>query len=171
MAKNKVIKSSTIIKSLDTPSRDCEWLEYLGEESLRLYPGKNDWRKRLCVTMLRWACNDDSLEIQQFCMHYGIPYITLKNYVDTYSDVKGVYDEVKLRLASRRRIGALKRIYDKDVVFKDLHTYDPEWVEINAYHARLKKEVEERSSGNLMVIMERLDDGGLKEVARHEKKN
>lgn len=152
---------------LSVPSKDCQWLDYLGEESFRLYPGKEEWRKRLAVTMFMWAELEDSFEINQFCIKYGIPYDTLTEYVAKYPDFKQCYINVKRRLATRRRIGAITRVLDREVVFRDIHVYDPSWKsEVDDYHDQRKIDPS-TTSQHTTVILERLEDGGLKEISRH----
>jgi hypothetical protein len=45
---------------------------------------------------------------------------------------------------------------DKDVVFKDLHKYDPEWDDINKYHSALKKE-EAAEATKFVIVMGKPD--------------
>jgi hypothetical protein len=60
----------------------------------------------------------------------------------------------------------LKKVYDKDVVFRDIHRYDPDWVAINKEHAQ-QKVAELPEHGNLSVTLvnarKRHKDDGLDE--------
>ena len=69
---------------------------------------------------------------------------TLYEWVAKYPDIKAAFEEAKLLLACRKRVGAMTKKFDKDAVYKDMHRYDPEWHEINQYHADMKKEDENK---------------------------
>jgi hypothetical protein len=125
---------------LETISKDCDYLDYLSHNSGRLFPEKDSWRQRLRYTMLKWSENPNSVELDQFCIEYQIPRSTLYFWRDKYPEIKQTYDDVKLILASRRRVGALQRKYDKDVVYRDLYKYDPEENLVDKRNAALKKD-------------------------------
>lgn len=136
--------------------KDCSYLEYLKEDAFRFFPGKQEWRSRVCASLYSFPEEKDEfkmpvVEVMQFCELYKIPYTTLLMWVNMYDDISHAYKYMKLRLASRRRIGALHRRYDKDVVFKDLHNYDPEWDAVNKYHAALK--TDQVATGPQFILM------------------
>jgi hypothetical protein len=101
--------------------------------------------------MLHWAANDsgekeeDVLEIMQFCKKYRIPYNTLNNLVRKYPDIADAFREMKLYIASRRRVGSMTKKYDRESCHRDLHRYDPEWKEVDKYHADMKTEDDKRA--------------------------
>lgn len=141
--------------------KDCSYLEYLKEESFRFFPGKQEWRKRVAASLYSFPEEKDEfkmhvVEVMQFCELYKIPYTTLLNWVSHYDDIRAAYTYMKLRLASRRRVGALHRRYDKDVVFRDLHLYDPEWDEVNKYHAALK--TDQQQNETKIVVIEKMPE-------------
>jgi hypothetical protein len=122
------------------------WQEFIKNDAFMMFPDKDDWRERVCYTMLQWAEKEDSLEIMDFALEFKIRRQTLYEWADRYPDFRKCFDYVKLIIGSRRRKGALTRKYDKDVVFKDIHRYDPEWLEINKYHSDMKKDEEKQST-------------------------
>jgi hypothetical protein len=77
-------------------------------------------------------------------MEFKIPYSTLKQWVEKYPDIKSAYNNVKLALACHRRVGAMNKKLDGAYAYKDMHVYDPEWLEINKYHSDMKKEEEKQ---------------------------
>lgn len=137
-------------------TKNGSYMDYLSDEAFRLFPGKEDWRKRLCASIYAFPEEKDEfglhvVEVLQFCDLYKIPYKTYCNWVNAYDDVRQAHETMKLKLGSRRRVGALHRRYDKDIVFKDLHKYDPEWDEVNKYHAALK--TDQPNSGPQFIVM------------------
>jgi hypothetical protein len=120
------------------------WCEFLNNDTFMLFPAKDDWRKRFMYTLLEWALKEDSLEITDFAIEMKMRRTTLYRWAEEYSDLKDVLDYARLIIGSRKRKGALTRKFDKDVVFKDMHKYDPEWLEINKYHSDMKKEEEKQ---------------------------
>ncbi|HWY34855.1 MAG TPA: hypothetical protein VNX68_09425 [Nitrosopumilaceae archaeon] len=148
-AASKTPQDSTRIEPL---GKDCTYLDYMSDNSGRLFPEKDNWRQRLIHTMFEWTDGKDSWEIEQFCKEYKIPRTTLYFWRDKYPDIRKAIDEVKLILASSRRIGALTKRLDKDVVFKDIHKYDSEWLEINQYNAKLKDQ--EQGNEKKVVVLE-----------------
>ena len=148
-SKGKTPQDNTRIEPL---GKDCSYLDYLSDNSGRLFPEKDNWRLRLRYTMLWWADENNSFEIEQFCKAYGIPRRTLYFWRDKYPDIRQTIEDVRINIASTRRVGALTKRLDKDVVFKDIHKYDPEWLEINQYHAKLKDQ--EQGNEKKVVILE-----------------
>lgn len=139
--------TSTELKIISKPST---WHEALQRESWLYFPDKQDWRERLINTMYEWAQLDDSLEITQFCIEWKIPRRTLYGWRDAHPDIKQAIDDIKIILGNRRRLGVIHKKFDKDMVLKDMHCYDPEWLEINKYHAELKRQ-EEVQKGIVVV--------------------
>lgn len=121
------------------------WIEFIQDSAFMMFPEKDAWRQRFIYTMMEWASKDDSIEITDFALEMKMHRSMFYRWVDKYPDIKRAYEHVKLMLASRRKKGALTRKFDKDVVFKDLHKYDPEWHEINKYHSDMKKEEEKQA--------------------------
>ncbi len=127
-------------KNLEVISKDSR-LQYISQEVLNLFPEKAQWRERLRYTMLIWCDNKDALEIDQFCIEYNIPRRTLYSWRDKYPDIKETIDDVKLIIASRRRVYAMTKKVDGAYAYRNLHQYDPEWHEVNKYHMDLKNNV------------------------------
>jgi hypothetical protein len=101
--------------------------------------------------MYEWIENEENIEVMQFCIEYKIPYMTLKDWTAKYPDIDKAYKDIKLMLASRRRVGATKRKYSESMILKDIHVYDPEWLAINRYNAELKNI--EAQQGNILIEM------------------
>jgi hypothetical protein len=133
-------------------SKSRTWENFIDKDVFLIYPGKNESRKRFMLAMLRWAEQEDSLEITDFAIEMRIRRQTIYEWAEKYQDLKETFEFVKLMLGSRKRKGALLRKYDKDVAFKDMHKYDPEWLEINQYHAKLKDQ--EQGNEKKVVILE-----------------
>lgn len=141
-ASKKTDKNSISIHPL---TNNRSWMETVQDNAFMLFPEKDDWRKRFIVTLLEWASKDDSLEITDFPIEMKMHRSLFYSWVARWPDIKEAFDQAKLMLASRRKKGALTRKFDKDVVFKDLHKYDPEWHEINKYHSDMKKEEDKQA--------------------------
>jgi len=125
-------------------SNSRSWLDFMDEDTLSAFPGKDEWRQRLIKTMYQWSENPSSLEILQFCMAYKIPYNTLRNWEQAYPDIGKAYKEVKLNIACHRRVGTMNKKLDGAYAYKDMHWYQPEWHEINKYHSDMKKDEEKQ---------------------------
>lgn len=159
MAKKTTPNSTSIANSL---SNNRSWHDYLSESAFQYYPEKDNWRKRLIYSLYEWIENKDNIEVMQFCMEYKIPYTTLKEWINKYPDVKNAYNDIKLMLASRRRIGVVRKDFDREAVFKDLHTLDPEWLAINRYHAELKNIEAATAQMQIVEIPSARDTGKVK---------
>lgn len=138
-------KSDNHSIALNPLTNNRTWMETVQDNAFMLFPEKDDWRKRFIVTLLEWASKDDSLEITDFPIEMKMHRSLFYAWQAKFPDIKEAADLAKLMLASRRKKGALTRKFDKDVVFKDLHKYDPEWHEINKYHSDMKKEEEKQA--------------------------
>lgn len=138
----KIPQNNTELEPLTNTST---WRDFLNNDSFMHFPEKHDWRKRFACTLLTWASKEDSLEITDFALEMKMRRSTINEWANKYSDIKDAFDLARLMIASRRKKGALTRKFDKDVVFKDLHRYDPEWLEINKYHSDMKKEEDKQA--------------------------
>lgn len=147
---------TTEIKTLSKPRT---WHEAMERQSWLYFPDKDEWRKRLINTMYEWAQSDDALEITQFCFEWKMRRQLLYEWRDKYPDIKEAMNEIKLYLGIRRRNGALLKRFDKDMALRDMHCYDPEWHEINKYHADLKR-LEGPAQGIVVVEIPAAPDTG-----------
>ena len=102
------------------------------------FPGQEDYRNQVIYTLLKWADEQEALDITTFCKLYKIPRRTFYQMYQDHTDFRELVDEAKLWIGARRREGALKRYYDKDVAFKDMYKYDPEFIEVDKYNQTLK---------------------------------
>lgn len=121
-------------------AKNHTYTDLIDNEAFIFFPEKDNWRKRLIFTLEKWVEKDSSVELQQFYEEYKIPRLTVNDWRNKYKEVGEAFDRAKLTIASRRRMGALTKKYDKDMVLRDIHRYDDEWLEINKYHADLKKQ-------------------------------
>lgn len=90
--------------------------------------------------MLDWVKKPDALTVVDFCSEHKIPRSTLYLWATKDEEFNSIFTNVKLELANKLYKGALKKELDREVAFKPLHTLDPEYLDINRYHASLKKE-------------------------------
>lgn len=127
---------------------------YRPEGNLMNNPQSEAWRAKLCDTIIHWAKLPDSLEILDFSFEYGFPRNLIRLWANKYEDVGSAYEFAKLMIGSRKRKGALVRAYDKDVVFRDMHNYDDEWMKVDAYHAQLKNYENASKEGNTFIFQE-----------------
>ena len=133
-------KPTNHTKDIQPLSNTRTWREFMENDAYMLFPGKDDWRKRFIYTLLEWSTKEDSVEITDFALEMKMRRQTIYEWASRYPDLKDALDFARLQIGSRRRKGALTRKFDKDVVFKDMHKYDPEWLEINRYHSEMKTE-------------------------------
>ena len=159
--KKKVIKKTNIstdsVKESKTSnsmllSENVSWADFMEGDAQRFFPGKDQWRRRLIHTLLTWADQEDSLELMQFCVKYKIPYRTFHNWLDRFPDLKEVFDQVKLMLGSRRRVGATHNKYNLTMILRDLHHYDPGEIDINAYNDKRKLGESEIAKTQVVII-------------------
>ena len=146
----KIIKHSNEFAPL---ANKLSWAETLSSgEAYMTFPENKDWRKRFILSLYNWAEEEEALELQQFYWKMKLSRQLIYLWRDAYPDIKTALDEVKLMLGSKKRIGAIKKIYDREAVYKDMHVYDPEYLAINKYHAELKNI--EGQQGNVYIEMQ-----------------
>lgn len=134
-------------------------------------PGKEEWRKRLIYSLREWMAKEDIQELNQFCEEYKLSYQTLYEWRNRYEDVNKAVSEAMFILGSRRRIGALKKDYDKDMVRWDIHIYDPSYKEIHAYHADLRNRENETKQNITVVIPPAVNSDRVPNMLKGEKSN
>lgn len=148
----KINKQSTA--KLQEIAKFPTWQEATEAIAFMNFPAKADWRKRLIYTMLKWAELPTSETIMDFCIDYKIDRTTLKEWADTYEDIGQAYIRFKQILGNKSYKGAKHKQFDKDVVFKNLHTYDDEFETVNRYWSDLKKTEQPDVSASTRIIVE-----------------
>ncbi len=148
--KKKTPHTSTDLKPLTKPD---SWVEWVKGEALMQFPGKKEWRERLVYTLLIWAHEETALELMEFCAQYKIARTTLYKWGQRYPDIKRGLDLAKNIIGGRRRVGAIKKVYDKEAAYRDMHLYDSDWGPlVNEYWQRLKtSEPEKNQTINLIL--------------------
>lgn len=141
----KKAKKSKPIIEMHPLTNNRTWLECMQDNAFMMFPEKDGWRNRFIYTLLEWASKEDSLDITDFPLEMKMHRSMFYRWIEKWPDIKQAHETAKLMLATRRRKGALTRKFDKDVVFKDLHKYDSEWLEINKYHSDMKKDEDKQA--------------------------
>lgn len=150
MATRKTTQSS--IDPHELTKSTSIWDVVNSDTTLLYNPSKEEWRKKLCYTILKWANQDTSTNIKSFCAEWNIPYYLIQEWLQKYPDLKRVWNEAKLRIGIRRQDRAEVKQMDASLVRLSLHTYDQEWLDINQYHADLKnQEGESQAAVNIYL--------------------
>ncbi len=158
----KITKRNTDVNEI---SNGRTWMDFLDKETLQLYPGRDDWRKRLIYTMLKWAENKKSIEVLQFCMKYKIPRQTLYDWTKQYPDIGEAYQNMKLLISCNRKVRSMEKELDKDSAYRDMHVLDPEWHDVNKYHSELKKD-EGSTASTFNIHLHKPDVDNAEELKR-----
>lgn len=127
-----------------------EYLNDFPSEAFMAHPSKSEWRERLIYTLCHWLYTTDGMEIEEFLFEYKIPRGTFYMWRDQYGDIKKALDEVKVFLASRRRVGVMKKRLDCFSAYRNMHDYDPEWRKVDEYHNKLKIDVQKESKPEMI---------------------
>jgi len=143
--KKETRETSNRSRDIEPLTNKRSWSDFINNDAYMEFPEKLDWRNRFIYTLLEWASQEDSLEITDFALEMKMRRMTIYDWSNKYPEIKDALDQARLMIASRRKKGALTKKFDKDVVFKDLHKYDPEWLEINKYHSEMKTEESKQS--------------------------
>ena len=151
---NKVKKTNNS-NSIEPLSNSDAWLDYMADESFRLFPEKDNWRKRFCYTLLLWSLKPDSMEIIDFCDEIKISYDSFSKLTRRYDDIGQFFRDAKLRIAGRKRKGAAKNELNVSV-FRDMHRYDPEWIPLMKELEDIKKD--NSGSGDKIIIIEKFPE-------------
>lgn len=165
-------------KSSKTNTKTPEWTKFdtlqkaYEAEAIMNYPSKDEWRKRLMFIMEKWADEDDALDMTMLIQRLKMPRKSFYRMLEEHEDVKAIYDEIKLYVGCRKRIGSLKKNFDRESAYKDMHKLDPEYVEINKYWADLKNE-EAKNTGTIFIEVPKTkelpdDDRGREEKTTRE---
>lgn len=138
-------KNTNPTKDIQLLTTSGTWCEYLNGDAFMLFPSKDDWRKRFMYTLLNWASKEDSLEITDFAMEMKMHRRTLYKWAEQYADLQDALEIARLMIGSRRRKGAMIKKLDGAYAYKDMHKYDPEWLEINKYHSEMRKDEDKQA--------------------------
>jgi hypothetical protein len=159
-------KNTNRITKRKTHPKDVDYVGYLRPEgALRNNPTSKAWRETLAEKILEFGMKDDTLEIMEFCFQNRILWKTLSDWRKKYPELQDAWDEAKLMIAARRRKGTIKKEYSGEYAYRDLHLYDPEWKEVNKYHAALKNQ--DFNLGNvLQYFAQKPEVTGKEELAK-----
>lgn len=160
MTKKKINKQTNIFPR--EINKDCQWLELLPEAARQLYPGKDEWEKRLAWTLLEWADEERAYELEQFFWKYRMQRRNFNAQVERSAFLSNTVETVKIQLASRKRIGALEGKLTPAMAMRDQHMLDPEQDKINKYHALLKNIEEKTEQGIRVVYIEKTTEEDCK---------
>jgi hypothetical protein len=120
-------------------SKKEDWTEYFHETALINYPGRDEWRKRLCFTLLYEGSLGEMVVQKEFCWKYKISMRSIERWIRDYPDIADAWQDFKESLAAHRYIGCIKRKYDSYSAFRDIHLLDGKEDAVNRYHLELKK--------------------------------
>jgi len=154
----KKVKSSnpsTIPEGISKPSH--LW-ETIGNDALRFFPEKDAWRKRLILSLLTFFKNPEVLVWEEFCQEFDIPRRTLDGWCSRYEDLAETKRHVMIMIAARRRKGVMNFNLQQYASFRDMHVYDPEWKDVEKFHADLKNSEESGKSGIVYVHAHQLPE-------------
>jgi hypothetical protein len=151
--------------------RDCQWLERLPGQARNLFPGKNEWEKRLAWTLVEWADEERAYELEQFFWKYRIQRRNFNAQVERSPYLTNIVETVKIQLGSRKRIGALEGKLTPSMAMRDQHMLDPEQDKINKYHALLKNIEEKTEQGIRVVYIEKTTEEDCKKPGIEDESN
>ena len=142
-------KDTALSRDLITLSMDKGWESMFADETFAYFPEKDEWRKKLCYTLLKWAGQPTSLSLDQFLIEAKIWKMTMRRWVDKYEDIAQAYKFAKTIIGDRRIRGALLKKYDVTMVLRETGAFDDEQAQINKDNAELKNKAE----GNKATII------------------
>jgi len=147
-------------------AKNLTWLDHIDEESLLVFPGKEEWRKAFIHTLYTWFDNPEHLVLEEFCISHRINRKNLWYLRDRYPDIGDAVKEIKILLGARRRKGAMTFKLHYASAYRDMHVYDSEWKsEVDEYHAKLKNEADKDTNTGTQYIYEKIIEYRDKPVA------
>ncbi len=115
------------------------FLEHLGEELINFA-----------------QTTEGPLRLEWFFVTRRIPYTTAFDWAQKYDNFKISYQTAKYILGMRREDGAIRKVFDREAIFKSQHRYDPEAKEDAQFHAKLKQDVLSGMEGAKVIILDKL---------------
>ncbi len=154
MKKKKSVNTSPVSYFV-SPQKD--WRIFLDGGSHPLYPSMDEFGKRLAVTYLEWSEKETSLLCEQFLNEYKLSWHMFERMRKENPELEEAHKMVKQILFTRRSLGVLLSKYDKDMVLKDLHRYNPAWgAEVNDYWTDKKQKI--AGAGQSAITFNVIDD-------------
>lgn len=124
-----------------------------------LKPLNRGFLERLGAELIEYArTTEGPLRVEWFFISKRIPYSTARYWAETRDYFKDAYQTAKYILGMRREDGAIRKLFDKDSVFRSLHLYDPEFKEVAKFHAQLKVEAITDAEGRQVIVLPRIVD-------------
>lgn len=143
-------------------SKNYSWHELIAGDALLQYPGRDEWRKRLIATMLQESASGDLVEVGEFMAKYRFNHKNFLNWCDAYPDLREAYELMKSYIATHRKAGCIRKKYDFQATYFEMHKLDPSIQETYKLHDDRKKEIAETQNIILRAaILSEREDGKL----------
>lgn len=117
----------------------------------------------LAEDMLSWAHLDTSFAIEDFPLSRGYSPHRFYKWAKHNEYFAEALEFTRYMVGSRRERAARERKIDSGLIIKTMPLYNLEYKEL--LMDKIRKHQEERR--NIMVVMDRLSDGTMEEIARH----
>ena len=156
--KSSILKlNKTNLRHRFTPS-DVPWQEdYKELLTGDLKPINSGFLDRLGAELIEYAhTTEGPLRVEWFFIARRIPYTTARHWAEKFDNFKESYHTAKYILGMRREDGAIKKQFDRESVFKSLHLYDPEFIEVAHFHAKMKAEVLANIPERQVIVLDKL---------------
>lgn len=160
----KTIKNSTKTKQNTKNDKRLEELyDYPGGREKRWY--SEEEVRSIAGRMLEYyKTNPRAIKIDQFLGKEDIYRKTWERWTEKYEWLRDIKEQIFLLIANRREEGMvfLDSGQRENPNLKVMHKYDPEWIEIDKYHAELKaqaaikaaQEAAGQGTGETKIILE-----------------
>ena len=121
-------------------AKTCRWLDSFTTDCWQQIPEKDGWQKRIIYSLFQWLENPENIMIEDFCYEHKIPVRTFRSWKTIYPQIGEAIIEAKIFIGARRRKGTMQFKYQYGSAYRDMHQYEPEWKEVDQYHAALSAE-------------------------------
>lgn len=122
----------------------------------------------LIADLIEWSKKDTSLRADDFIFDRDMGRQRLHELMAKWPKLAEAYQAVKLRIASRREIGALLGKYNASFVLTSMPMHDKDWKDMYEWKAKLAKQDELKNTGPQIVVIERAPNS---EMVPERKKN
>ena len=129
--------------------------EYYNIHTRMMNPVTSRWVERVHGLLMDWADKDTSLRITDFTddIAIGLDPFSYYDFINKFAQLKIAHDYAMRRIASRRELGGLTNKYNTTMITRVQSHYDSTWMMQEEKMARMAKDMNATSTGNIKVII------------------
>lgn len=127
--------------------------EYYNSKEDLMMPVTHTHLKSLAKKLYQWSDTAEGLNILEFYQAVGISKTAFHEYLDKSPELKAAHSYALDAIGTRRDVGAMKKKYDTNAVWRSQYQYGSQYREAMEFAAKLAKRDEDHDAGGTKIVV------------------